>query len=71
VPGPATFPPVADGTSSQYWFIALPLPAEHGAPRGVAADAAAGAMTASGDATSASTNNSAYLGAANTARVRW
>jgi hypothetical protein len=65
VPGPAAFPPVADGMFSQYWLTALTVGFEQGAPGWL--DAAADTSGASSTAAATSRQSSACLPLSNTA----
>jgi hypothetical protein len=64
-PGPAAFPPVAEGMFSQYWLAALTVGLEQGAPGWP--DAAADTSGVSSAAAATSTQSSACLPLSNTA----
>ena len=69
VPGADSWPPVDEGTTSQYWFIALTVDPEQGLPGGL--EAAAGAADHVSKAAAAVRTMSACLTATGTAGVRW
>jgi hypothetical protein len=60
---------VDEGTTSQYWFIALTVDPEHGLPGGL--DAAAGGADATNAAAVTVRTMSACLMARTTAQARW